>query len=423
MDEGEEASLDECSTNVDQRNNNANQKGQKRGVSQKNNNATISSAKRAKTNLSENQDQGKTDDEDGEYSDEEAHSDTDISKKIEQEEDSFSAVQNMLERGECYVDENGIICKGKRPRKSGTRGEFEENEVERKKQQQTASKNLKAGEIKDHWDGETSEVTIYKNAVDKATSKDRTSSSSDEVEPFNSSDETLDLSPENQLNLLKQRMRQANLDHLIPDSDKFYDRRPQPTSSRNHDNRSRSRDREDRQHVQDRRDRDRTDRRDAHYDRNDRDHGYYREARQASPEERAEDIIRQAEASKARMLEVPGLDSLNIGYSKNRQQLLHSVFADEEFSVVAAHVDENTVRRIENNMFVDFVKLLPRDKIVTEDEPTGLRLINRGGEIGVAPAVDKDLGNINSYSVWNQAFCVFTHIYTNKYAYKATELT
>ena len=336
-------------------------------------------------------------------------------------DDSFSTVQAMLERGECYVDENSIIRKGSRPHKPN-RAPQQEGQGEARRQKCKQGTNL---------EDNSSEVTIYRNAVEKLSEK-RGSSSSEDGLMLNSSDEIVDNSPEIQLNLLKQRMRDANLDHLIPDSDKFYDNRPRASTSRRQQDqyqqdayeerpryRTKTPERDRGHYVEDRS-------RSDHYRHQDdrEDYRDRRDDRRMSPEEKAENVIRQAEASKARMMEVPGIEGLHLSSTdNNKHNLLHSVIVDEEFSVVAAHVDETTRRKIKSSMYMDFARLLPCDKIFVDEEQTGLRLVNTGGEIGVAPAIDRNIGTINSYSVWNQAFCVFTHVYTNKYPYKATELT
>ena len=117
------------------------------------------------------------------------------------------------------------------------------------------------------------------------------------------------------------------------------------------------------------------------------------------------------------MLDVSGTPNLT-----GKHELLYSVLVDEEFSVVAAHVDEVTKRKIEDSQYVDFARLLPRDRVLVE-ESTGLRLVNRNGELGLASETERDLGTINSFARWDQAFCVFTNIYTSSFPHKSTELT
>ena len=58
------------------------------------------------------------------------------------------------------------------------------------------------------------------------------------------------------------------------------------------------------------------------------------------PEDRSAQILREAEAAKARILPTPG-------------KFLHTVMVDETYIVVANHVDDNTVARIQKGEYVE----------------------------------------------------------------------
>ena len=65
---------------------------------------------------------------------------------------------------------------------------------------------------------------------------------------------------------------------------------------------------------------------------------------------------------------VPGnvhvYDSINRLVDPNVQsELIHTAIVDESFQFVAAHVDENTRKRIISGEYIDFGLLLPRDRI------------------------------------------------------------
>ena len=66
-----------------------------------------------------------------------------------------------------------------------------------------------------------------------------------------------------------------------------------------------------------------------------------------------EDIVRNAEISKARMYEVPG--TVNI-------QLI-----DQDYQMIDVHVDETLRKRIQNLEFVDLGKLLQKSKVIREE--------------------------------------------------------
>ena len=146
-----------------------------------------------------------------------------------------------------------------------------------------------------------------------------------------------------------------------------------------------------------------------------------------SPEERAEAMIRQAEASKARMLDVAGmthLDQLNDLSKPNLQnEFVHSAMVDESFLLVAAHVDDNLKRKIELGQYVDFSKLLPSDRIATEND-NRMVWVQEGGNTFLAPANQKgkEIQGITSFHRWEQSFRVFSDIYTRAHPDRASEL-
>ena len=87
-------------------------------------------------------------------------------------------------------------------------------------------------------------------------------------------------------------------------------------------------------------------------------------------EEKVQDMIRQAELSKARMFNTPGkyfeklLDrGVDLG-----QVLSPTVVVDEGYFVVGAHLDESVVNIIGRGEYVDFGKLLQKDKVASADE-------------------------------------------------------
>ena len=47
---------------------------------------------------------------------------------------------------------------------------------------------------------------------------------------------------------------------------------------------------------------------------------------------------------------------------------VHSAMVDENFLLVAAHLDETIKKKIVNHEYVDFAKLLSRDRILEEED-------------------------------------------------------
>ena len=238
-----------------------------------------------------------------------------------------------------------------------------------------------------------SETTVYKNAIDVADVRNM-SGSSDEFN--NVSDDSVEKGRSrcNSLSKVNDLSIHAGSD------DRLHGRE----RSRSHRDSSRERSRSHGPRY-DERER-------QHYDRisyREEDHG------NRGAEEHADRVVREAENSRARMIEITGNDD------KTGQALLHSVIVDDGYLQVAAHVEEGLRRRIENFEYIEFSKLLPRDKIM-EEEDHRLTFVNKGGVPYLVPASDKSDSQINSYGKWNRAFQVFSEIITRKYPEKAQEL-
>ena len=139
-------------------------------------------------------------------------------------------------------------------------------------------------------------------------------------------------------------------------------------------------------------------------------------------------LIQQAERAKARMMEVPGRNVFS--QSKNHHKelidkstgdLIHSVLVDEAYSAVATHVDEAVRKVIMSGGYVDFTKLLPKDRI-SHEEDTRMEMVNRGGISYWVPIAERSAGAINSINKWEWAFRIFLKIYVEGNPSRAEEL-
>ena len=84
------------------------------------------------------------------------------------------------------------------------------------------------------------------------------------------------------------------------------------------------------------------------------------------------------------------------------------------------HVDDSIQDKIKNGEYVDFAKLLPRDRYVDNNQ---LELIYKGGQTYFVPAAERDsAGAITNFQKWEQAFRVFSNIYTKECPSRAVEL-
>ena len=90
-------------------------------------------------------------------------------------------------------------------------------------------------------------------------------------------------------------------------------------------------------------------------------------------------MIRDAETSKAHVLEVPGtFQTCGMGDQGKVGSVQLSVQVDEDYLIVGNYIDDATKRKIGNGEYIDFAKLMPRDKVGV-DEDHRMEMINRGG--------------------------------------------
>ena len=95
--------------------------------------------------------------------------------------------------------------------------------------------------------------------------------------------------------------------------------------------------------------------------------------------EKTKQFIQEAKASKARMYGTPGkqlMSRVNDMFDQflnsmwvqqvNTQQ--HSAMVDENYLVIGANVEKGLVEKIINNEYVDFARLLPKDRAVLRDK-------------------------------------------------------
>ena len=241
----------------------------------------------------------------------------------------------------------------------------------------------------------TSDVTIYSNAVKNRFPNKRFSSSSEDAE-FNISDEQegldrIDSNSRQFIAEIRKHYQGNQRGESSGHSREIVDRRPSGSGVRYS-----RRDCDESPHVE----------------------RYRRDvSRDVSPEGRAEQMVREAEANKAKVYNTPGKDpELAIN---DDSPFIHSAIADESYMLVATHLDEAIIKRIEQDEYVDFAKLLARDKML-DNEETEMRLVQRDGRTMYVPVKDECL--INNVLKWDQAFRVYSNIYTRVFPNKATQL-
>ena len=104
-------------------------------------------------------------------------------------------------------------------------------------------------------------------------------------------------------------------------------------------------------------------------------HNRQPEQRTLTPVEKAEKLVIEAKNAKARIF--PNLGRSAKLINVNQQQ--STAMMDKDYLVVGGHIDESMETKIVNGEYVDFGKLLPRDKIIVEED-NRLELVIKNGK-------------------------------------------
>ena len=151
------------------------------------------------------------------------------------------------------------------------------------------------------------------------------------------------------------------------------------------------------------------------------------------PSTQDNNIITNAEAAKICMLGTPGKQYEALHQCRRcacsqfngvdrfvlPPQQQHLSMVDENYMVIGMHVDAALRDKIKASQYVDFGRLLPRDKLVNLKEQK-LELVHRGGQTFFVPA-DKDTSGIDSFHKWEQAFRIYSNIYSLEHPERAAE--
>ena len=130
-----------------------------------------------------------------------------------------------------------------------------------------------------------------------------------------------------------------------------------------------------------------------------------------SVDEKAAKSVIEAENAKAAIF--PRTGNVN----NNFQSM---AMMDEEYLVIGGHVDESIQQNIIQGDYVDFGKILPRDKIVTSDEDSRLELVIKNGKTFWLPVSESVV--IANISCWEQAFRIYSNVYTRAHPQRSAEL-
>ena len=137
-----------------------------------------------------------------------------------------------------------------------------------------------------------------------------------------------------------------------------------------------------------------------------------------SVDQRADEMVREAEQARAQMYEIEGKPENNFLLHPNQAQ--NVALIDNDYQMIDVHIEESMKKKILSFEYVDLSKLIKNKSC---DDENRLEFVTRNGLTYLTPVGDRDGGsNINSYIKWEQAFRVYCNVLTAKYPSKATEL-
>ena len=147
-------------------------------------------------------------------------------------------------------------------------------------------------------------------------------------------------------------------------------------------------------------------------------------------EDPGEVIIRQAEAERARLFPTQRkelthnakVNALEQGVSHFAMHSMHSAAVDENYLVIGRHVNAILQQKIINHEYIDFACLLPKGRNNVSEGDNQMELVNRGGSTFFMQVADKETTGITNFSRWEQAFRIFSNIYTWAYPGRASQL-
>ena len=139
-----------------------------------------------------------------------------------------------------------------------------------------------------------------------------------------------------------------------------------------------------------------------------------------TPEERAQKLVKDVEKAKAHIFANTGKVNQNTAdHIQVSNPMVHSMLVDDKYWVVGAHTEDTLHDKIIRGEYVDFGKLIPKDHITGEDK-NRMELIYKNGRAYWVPA--KQTVAINSFARWEQAFRVYSNIYTKEHPHRSSEL-
>ena len=140
------------------------------------------------------------------------------------------------------------------------------------------------------------------------------------------------------------------------------------------------------------------------------------------PQEQGDKMVRLSERAKASLFppQCQNLqNNLNANYTSKQFVPKDVTLIDQDYVVVSGHVDPALQEKIVSGQYVDFGKLLPKDRVSALDD-SRMELVVRNGKAFWVPISDGV--SINNFAKWEQAFRVYANIYAKAHQEHAGEL-
>ena len=123
----------------------------------------------------------------------------------------------------------------------------------------------------------------------------------------------------------------------------------------------------------------------------------------------ADEVIKEAEAGKARMYATPGNQICNdlidnfLRQTRDEGQMVRelsrSALIDENYMTMGTHINKSLADKIIAGEYMDFARLLPRERIAVQDNHR-MELVSRGGFTYFVSVADCETNTINNFSKW-----------------------
>ena len=132
----------------------------------------------------------------------------------------------------------------------------------------------------------------------------------------------------------------------------------------------------------------------------------------------AEKIIVDAERFKAAIAPPQGMSHNNLFSSFTPLQLQRLLDTDDDFFHVASHVEPNLLNKVQLGQYVELEKMRPKNS--HSEDGNKMELVNRNG---LSYWVEKDReAKINNVKKWDEAFRIYSTIYTQAHPERAVEI-